>query len=424
VRRFGWIGVGSSALLVSVAAILMSQRPSARVELAGGGELRVLKVSLGRSHVFSTEPLWKKGLRRALPTSWQKPLGPFQGERFKTRDESLVIWVTGRTGTLGEPGVVFADGTVINGQIREGSRGVARLQFDSIPRGDREITFQVRAGSMFRFRVKNPHPAKARNWSAAPLPQTNQSSTASVILEEMHRDPRPWFSAEIEFTVKGYAQSPGTIGRVAWRITAFDPWGNRFPGQWAYEHNPKVTVPNWTGHTCKLLIEGQECLASGILEEPAPGVFEELQISPRAHALGLQCAIIVGPGSYRLDDEGVTHRASQFAGIPADPVLDLSRSGDSTNWVAVLESPFAGVFFLVEAETETPVTQARLRERSEPNGGLFSWPPAIEATSATAGRKYCARFVPARQPVARANLEGEILASIRTAEFYVSGPQR
>src|ERR1043165_7995152 len=84
---------------------LCSSAPQ-KVSLAGGLEMRILKVSLGTNHVLSFEPLWKQLLRRALPESLQKPLGPFQGEHRRTRGESLVVWVDSPKKYAGTPFVL------------------------------------------------------------------------------------------------------------------------------------------------------------------------------------------------------------------------------------------------------------------------------------------------------------------------------
>src|SRR6185369_3181036 len=82
-------------LAIGLVAILIARRePSATtVRLTNSREWRILKVSVGTNHILSAEPLWKKALRTLLPEAWQRPLGPFAGDRFQTRYETLTLWV-------------------------------------------------------------------------------------------------------------------------------------------------------------------------------------------------------------------------------------------------------------------------------------------------------------------------------------------
>lgn len=77
--------------LIGAAVLWANLRPSAGIPLQGGGELRVLGVSLGTNHVFPVESVWKHCLRAILPGPWQRPLGPSQALRFVTPNESLVV---------------------------------------------------------------------------------------------------------------------------------------------------------------------------------------------------------------------------------------------------------------------------------------------------------------------------------------------
>jgi len=432
-RRSLWGFVVVPAILIIAGAMAWRSTTSpARVPIpmSDGAELRVLKVSLGTNHVLSYENIWKRNLRRVLPRAWQAHLGPFQGEHYRTRHDSLVVWVVeavrsgGRDGlgTFDDPGAVFADGTVAKGQIRRARGGIVGLQFDCFRRDSREITLQVRKGGMVRFVVINPQLARAANWIAEPLPQTNQSSRTEVVLRQLRQRSR---IGEIEALVRGRALGDGKTGWMAWRVTAIDSWGNWAEGRWAYHRLPSVPLLPLPDSTWKLIVEGQEYLSAGHVPHPTNGMCLILSPTRRAEELGARFLMLAGRGTYRIVNGVMADPLENTPGTAGWPSLVFSNSATGTNWFLDLWTPVPGILCLFDYGATAPVLGARLRERvGADDGRVFLSPSVTSVTNFVNGSSRIASFFAPRMPGTTTNLELEVVSTLPPMEFLVSPPER
>ena len=109
-----WFCTALLGVMVGLAAyVVITRQEQSRVLLASGSELQVLHVSIGTNHVYLAEPIWKRTLRRILPSSLESKLGTAPGETLATRYSTLVVWLRSRERAPGGMRDAFAliDGT-------------------------------------------------------------------------------------------------------------------------------------------------------------------------------------------------------------------------------------------------------------------------------------------------------------------------
>ncbi|HKS36483.1 MAG TPA: hypothetical protein VJW76_04785 [Verrucomicrobiae bacterium] len=435
-RSLWWLLIGLTILAGAGVMAWRNRASPARVPLGDGSELRVLKVSLGTNHVFSTEPIWKQCLRRVLPRALQGPLGSFQGQRFLTRYDSLVVWVDRFKASSGEvgagsfeqPEALFAHGSVVKGRVQRLQTGAACLEFPSFARDARRVPLRVHDGSnVVAFAVDNPRPIQAARWTARPVPQTNQSLGAEIVLRNLRLESRQDAGGTF-FQSHLYARGLGEAraGWMAWRLTAFDPLGNWTESNWTYSGSrlSGVLLLPPGDSTWKLLVEAQEYISAGFVSLPIPSTCRVLAPSRRAHDVGVRRLMVVGPGSYRIID-GVRADSLDNSEIAGRPSLDFSSVSGGTKTVLALTSPVPGILVISDADSESPLLRARLRDRLEGDGGRIFRPSGfVAATNSVNGVKQIARFFSPRLPTMATNLELEIIATLPPAEFLVSPPKR
>src|SRR3954447_43469 len=219
IAALAFTGAGASVFILS---------GPVTVPLPDGQRMRILKVSLGSRHVFSFEPVWKQVVRRALPAALERILlKPFQGKYLETRGDNLVIWVDGAAAgtsfSVKTASAVFTN-DVTAGSIMEVRSGLYCLSFRCFQRESGVVPLRVSyQGQEITFNVKNPHPVRATNWAALPLPQTQLAGRTGVRLARLvPRTASSSSTAECEAFL--HAGGPG-VGWNWWRITAFDRWG-------------------------------------------------------------------------------------------------------------------------------------------------------------------------------------------------------
>ncbi|HKQ38167.1 MAG TPA: hypothetical protein VJ063_08830, partial [Verrucomicrobiae bacterium] len=265
-KRWACITVGGGALALAGWATLWNFRtPLPTVRFADGRTTRVLKVSFGTNHVFSTEPVWKQASRRILPERWEGWLGSTRIVKRRTEFDSIAIFFEpvppppgNRSWTITVE-TLFSDGTKFRG-TRWGPSSGYPLVLQNYARGDKEIIIRLCDGDhAIRIKVPNPHPVPKAVWQGRSLAQTNCVGGRQVILKGYRGAAQPY--------LVGRAPNGTPIGWMQWRTTWFDPWGNWnvsvFPG----EAKEKVF---------KLLAEGTEYISAGFVETPGQGQYQIL----------------------------------------------------------------------------------------------------------------------------------------------------
>lgn len=436
-RSLWWLLIGLTILAGTGVMAWRNRASPARVPLGDGSELRVLKVSLGTNHIFSTEPIWKQCLRRVLPQALQRPLGPFQGQRFLTRYDSMVVWVdkfnasSGEVGagSLDRPEALFAHGFVVKGRMQRLQAGAVCLEFPSFARDARRVPLRVHDGSnLVTFAVDNPRPIQAARWTARPVPQTNRSLGAEIVLRNLRLESRQDASGAF-FQSHLFARGLGEAraGWMAWRLTAFDPWGNWTDSNWTYSGGRLsgfLLLPPGD-LTWKLMVEGQEYISAGFVSLPIASTCLVLAPCDRAHDVGVRFLMVAGPGSYRIIDGVRADALDNSSVIASRTSLDFSSVSVGTKPVLALTSPVPGILVVSDADSESLLLRARLRERLGGDGGRIFWPSGfVAATNSVNGVKQIARFFSSRLPTIATNLEVEIIATLPPAEFLVSPPKR
>jgi len=436
-RSLWWLLIGLTILAGAGVMAWRNKASPARVPLGDGSELRVLKVSLGTNHVFTTEPIWKQCLRRLLPRGLQRPLGPFQGQRFLTRHDSMVVWVdkfnasSGQVGagSFDQPEALFAHGFVVKGRMKRLQAGVVCLEFPCFARDARQVPLQVHDGSnLVAFAVDNPRPMQAALWTARPIPQTNQSLVTEIVLRNLRFENRQdangaFFQSYLFARGLGKARA----GWMAWRLTAFDPWGNWTESNWTDSGSSLSGLLQLPPGdlTWKLLVEGQEYISAGFVSLPISSTCLVLAPSRRAHDVGVRFVMVAGPGSYRIIDGVRAEALDNSLEIASRPSLGFSAVSVGTKPVLAFTSPVPGILVISDADSESPLLRARLRERLGGDGGRIFWPSGfVAATNSVNGAKQIARFFSPRLPTMATNLEVEIIATLPPAEFLVSPPKR
>ncbi len=426
-RRFRWVCVVLGIFLVAAAVVSWPSFPPERIPLSDGKELRILKVNLGTNHVFSLEPSWKRGLRAILPEKWQQLLGTFQGQRFQTRHDSLVIWcqvwepASGRifNSWIAKLSAVLA-GNQTAPEVNHRVRGdIVAVEFRCFARDVKYPSFQaLRGTNIIQFSVRNPRPARAERWTAKPLPQTNRLVHTDIVLVQQPRSDfgRPVGSLRLRVRDAG----GGPAGWMDWRATAIDALGNwsnvargGYPLAISSDH---LTLSR--AHPWKLLVEGHEFLSAGFVSHPTNAGCIVLPIPPRAERLGVRFIMLTGAGSYRITNGNVTRTTTRIAATT--PLLKFSQARAARNWSFDLEANAPGILCLWEPPLAAgPAWRARLRERVTRDRGRIFWPKeSVAATTSIKGVELTAGFFVPRLPTVTTNLEVEIIAS-HNAEFII-----
>ena len=410
--------------ITGAGAWLFVKSGPAIVPLPDGQRMRILKVSLGSTHVFSFEPLWKQVLRRGLPGALEKTLlAPFQGKYLYTPGDNLVVWVDGAAAgtSLKTASAVFTN-DLIPGKAMEVKSGLYSLSFRCFQRESGIVPLRVRyQGQEITFTVKNPHPAQASNWAGLPLPQTQQAGRASVNLTRLvSRTASSSSAAECEAFL--HVRGPG-VGWNWWRITAFDPWGNYQVGDFNSHSVARFPpLPKGRG-TWRLKAKGQEFLSVGRIPYPVNESFIVLPLKERLQDLGIKLLLLVNVGNYTFTNgPNMVSVQSVSTPVPTDCVT-VSKAASSINWAVNLKVQLPGVLCVSDLVPDLPRPGMRIHERDERNEGRTYGCKSFSATNDLGGVKQLAQFfvlppIPADGP-SQPELE---LVSELGAEFFVKDP--
>lgn len=435
-RRIRWLAFALLALAIGV-ALLRPPSPG-RVRLQQDRVLRVLAVSYGTNHVFSAESWWRRAARSALPVRWQKPLGPFRGQRLQTKHDSLVLWIdeVHAPGTLPVEllseslEAVMPDGSGARGRNRRAVGSSVTVEFSWFDRAARQVPLRVHDGTNpVTFLVDNPQPARAARWVARTPPQTCVVARTEMALLGVL--PGRWmgrYEEPADAVVKARGLGAGRVGWLGWRVTAFDPWGNWEQGDWQYGGG-MLRVPSLPGRpsTWKLSFEALEYLSAGLVPSPTNGSFVVLPPGTRAREFGARFVMFAGPGAYRVTNGNAASVEDDLPSASPRPAVWYSSTSSTASpepfWVLELRTATPVIVCLSEDAPLAGPIEIRLRERMGGNGGRTFWTPgAASAKALVNGTNQMARVYAPRLPAMTTDLEVELIIPLPPAVFHVIPP--
>lgn len=425
-KRMFQLLVASMVLCIAAAILWRNSQPIARARLIPNREWRVVQVSFGTNHLFTTENLWERCVRKVVPDAWQKSLGPYKGERVQTPLDSLVVWMQEinqatdqpQTFSFGKGEAMLADGSFARGNKRGTQTAVTSFEFRSFDREAKQVTFRVYDGSIpVTFTIDNPHPARRARWNAAPLPHTNHLPGTDVILRQMRT------SSAIngyEASLLSRAVLDAKSGWVAWRLTAIDPTGNWTEGnRMMSAGQPRIAVLPTHSTTWKLIADGQEYISAAFVTMPTNGAVV-LPINLRAQRAGVKFLMLTSGGACRIAD-GIISNTS--ASISNQPPLTFRPANGQTNWALEVNSSSVGVLCVFEPSGEGQLLGVRLRERLPPDAGrIFPMTMAKSVSDFASRVSQVATLYSPRLPMTTTNLELEIIRALPPAEFFIASP--
>ena len=412
---------GAGAIAVVGGAICWFQlNAHPRAQIDASRELRIVHVSFGTVHQFSTEPSWKRALRRVVPDRWERFLGRGQAEQRLTSHESLVVWTreldaNGRVaapGTLDQAYAVLPDGNLAPA-ISNSSRDGVRLTFNSFARGTDQVPLRLHFGSkVVELKVRNPNRGRRAHWRTLPLPQTNAVfDSTRVVLDNV--------SAVRQFgnacSVRLYALGAENVkvGWIAWRVAVFDPWGNWAGDTGSGSTFPRVMPAFATNETAwKIQARGVEYLSAGYVDVPATAEYRVLAVTERASQLGVRSVVWLGPGMYQITVPGEVVRLD----VPPQKPDAVERDG-ADRWTVRCAEPSA----LCISENGAP--QLRVRERVDSRGRVFRTIRITRprAPSGVSSSLFAELFTP-QLPGDPKNLEVEIMMNLPPTDFFIAAP--
>jgi hypothetical protein len=389
-----------------------SQLPT--VTLEPGFELRLTKVALGERTIEPWENLPRKLASYLIPSK-------FKEKTDTPTARSLEIHL-GKFDTVrgqfvaakfNSPVVFFPNGRSNGGILMNARSNVVRAEFSSYPRNEEQIQIQLGDGERkIAFSIPNPHRSEKQKWRSAPLPQTNSTGKINVMLQD-RGDP------EVPFFLTSHSGTGEPQAWTQWNIELHDAYGN-----WTRLRNNGRRVSRTDcpllGDCFKLVARGKEYISAGMVNVPTTNGIIRLKPTSRAVELGLQTAFLIGPGTYQLN--GIEPRVE---------VGQISK----TNSVVLIEDIFEVrttlPSILLVRQKNLPFLEsmsARLRERpkDERQSKYFHSRKEIAATNDNTG--IVANLLPLVVFTTEPQLEAEIIAAHRAAEFFVpaktSGPAK
>jgi hypothetical protein len=424
-RRIFLITIVLIVLFIAGAILWLESRPIASVRLIPDREWRVLKVSFGTNHSFTTESFWKRSLRSILPESLQKPLGAWQGTRFETSHDALVVWIGEFHARTGQPQKIFVSTpeTVLPDGFRAGAYkhaagNLMALEFRWFDREAKQITFRVHDGSIpITFTIDNPHPTRRAVWKPMLLPQTNRVRGTDIVL----RDLKLVRGADYEAAVFARALPDGGASWMEWRLTAFDPSGNWVEGARALNWNtrPRIAFLPTQSTIWKFVVDGSEYIPTAVVSMPTNG-FALLPIKPRLQRAGVKFLMLASAGVYQITN-GVVWSGTNAPST--NQVLSFAKTSGTSNWILHVSSPSPVLLCAFEPSDEGQILRSRLRERLPADGGRIFFPTKIlSATNWSNGGRQLAQLCAMRLLPATTNLELEIIRALPPAEFFIPTP--
>ena len=390
-----------------------SQLPT--VPLEAGFELRVTKIALGEKTIEPWENLPRKLASYLIPSK-------FKEKTDHPTARSLEIHL-GKFDTVrgqfvaakfNRPVVFFPNGRSSGGTLMNARSNVVRAEFSSYPRNEEQIQIQLGDGERkIAFSIPNPHRSEKQKWRSAPLPQTNSTGKITVVLQDRGEPEVPFFLTSHSGTGEPQAWTQ-------WNIELHDAYGNWTRLRSDGRRVSRTDCP-LMGDCFKLVARGREYISAGMVSVPATNGILKLAVAPRAVELGLQTAFLIEPGTYQLKELEV-HR------MQVEQIV-------KTNSIVLTKNTFAvqstHPCILLVRQHNLPFLDsmsARLRERQndERQSNYFQSRKEIAATNDSTG--IVAALFPLAVFTTEPQLEAEIIAAHRAAEFFVpaktSGPAK
>ena len=402
-RPIVWMALGIAVL--GTASFLHSRGGVLKpVPLPPNSELRVLAVCVGERRHLS-ENRWRR-LARTILERFDPVHGSGNSRLFLSvseYDRSKQLFVLPK---FANPTVRLPDGRMAAGRLMRLSNNIVQLEFPVFPRADREIAIELLRGrEKVQFSINNPKPVRPAVWTAAPLPQTNESLHTRLILEKSGSSASP---LRLKIQGLGRAQAQWTH----WRAQLFDELGNWVEMDLAGMHVRPPLAP-MTGDCLKLIARGTEYISAGMLALPKPGETRELSVPLRATELGLNQVFLLGEGEYRFSSGkiGVTTSTNRSTEDRLDFVAIDSMSIRCTKPSLLL--------FSTNSQTGNHL-YARFRERGPEERKDKRFLARSFAATNHFSTQSIARLLSFNLTTQHAQLEAEIMFHHPPAEFFVA----
>lgn len=163
------------------------------------------------------------------------------------------------------------------------------LDLPFYPRSESDVQLRMIHGAeTVSLKVKNAARRKRTEWIGQPLPQTNVIGNMLVSVRHGAGD-------SVRFNAK--TTNGPSLGWMYWRYEVEDAVGNWQQSSWS-SHGWELDRSKFERGPLKLTVFPEEYLTAGYVSEPAPGEFFKLGVHPRAAALGLKDAFILGCGEF------------------------------------------------------------------------------------------------------------------------------
>lgn len=404
-RVIGALGLGI-LIAIAFAMVWMNDRlPS--IKLAGGGELRVLKLSAGTNHFYSERRGWKGFLAQHLPASELARFGVIRRDVNDPRG-SFALWVREVDAdgqpvpvTLKSAGAMFVGGRFAPGTLRvwDTNGNVMMIELPIYPRADREFEVRlVNATETLSLKVRNPAPRARAKWTAAKLPQTNITLKTVFTLSGGISD-RLRFRAQ---AARGPEQ-----GWMHWLFEVEDTVGNRNvyrPGVGSSGFDWRLFEPG----PLKIRVIADEYLSAGFVTEPAAGEIVKLNVHHRAAELGLKDVFLLGPGNFAVSGGPEVSHIERF---------DTARAGAESVRISAAK-PNAALMYRPSAEVDWMNARVRERSKARNGGSVFSYSPwRVENVTMTNGNLL--RYASIAWEHTTNHVETEIVVRHQPVEFYV-----
>ena len=296
-KRTAWMFCASGAIALALGIAWFGRQPSPTVRF-WDGTTSVIKVSYGTNHVFVAEPFWKQALRKVLPDTIEKRLGPEKRFARSTPHNSLALFVDPVPVHSVGARILFPDGSSGRAVFHSRSYGPI-LVFSSYPREQQELL--VRFSDLGRqavdVKIPNPRPIGRASWTASKSFQTNYVRGTEIVL----RPKEFWDEWRMGVSLRARSEFPGGVGWTRWRTTLFDQCGNWYAG----DYNKLAAIPGSKLETqFRVVAEGQEYISAGFVTTPTNYQHFALTLHPRATNWGVQFLALVGAGAYEVSRQG------------------------------------------------------------------------------------------------------------------------
>ena len=397
-------------LTLSVTALLgQSNDAITRLALDDGSELRILKVSLETNHLFQaiSRTPWTTGYD-SLVVRLEK-VHPDSSSSNVTREQ-----VEAR----------LPDNSFVKGEDRR-PRGepTGEVEFRLFDRKAQQIYLRYHDGTnVVPFVVNNPCPTRSASWVAGPLPQTNDFSQTRFILSAVSdfRYSGSGPSDYLRITLGVRTLEGDRTGWMYWRVVGFDSSGNWSESSWGRSSRFPFLLPmlSMEDPPWKLCVEAEEYISAGFIPAPTNGGYVVCTTAGRAQSLGVIFLMAADQGSYFVQNGSVTRKIESSVYTPPSATW-----AGNDNWTLQVVTDRPGIVCLSEPTAGLSSIRARLRERLPDNEGRIFEVSLRKAVQFPVASNLTMGFFPVSLPPTTTNLEAEIIALHKPAEFLIDPPK-